>query len=87
MARPTLLLTNQLTSWLEKNVDVKPAAGIGHSGNGVIVLMVGGPLTGPIDTVVEAQSPKVIGTSQLEVRTLRSKVPHHPGVQVIIPVD
>ena len=65
MTRPTLLLTNQLTSWLEKNVDVKPAAGIGHSGNGVIVLMVGGPLTGPIDTVVEDQFPKTIGPSQL----------------------
>ena len=66
---------------------MKPVAGIGHCGNGVTVLMVGGPLTGPIDTVVEAQSPKVTGTSQLKVRTLRSKAPHHPGFQVIIPVD
>ena len=71
---------------MEKNVDVKPVAGIGHRGNGVIVLMDGGPLKGPIDTVVEDQFPKTIGPSQLSVRTLRSKVPHHPGFHVIIPV-
>ena len=71
---------------MEKNVVVKPAAGIGHCGNGVTVLMVGGPLTGPIETVVEDQFPKVDGTSQFTGRTFRSKVPHHPGFHVIIPV-
>ena len=88
VAKPTLLFTYQFTSWLENNVDVKPASGIGHSGNGVTVLMVGGPLTGPIETVVEDQSPTTVGTRlHFTGRTCKSKLPHHPMFHVIIPVS
>ena len=85
VAKPLVLFTNQRTdSPPVVNTVVKPAAGIGHSGNWSAAMDNIGPSSAPIVMVIVDHSPTI--PVQLIGRTCNSKLPYQPSLQSMIPV-